>query len=97
MVNNTVNGKKIGSAAGENDKVKFNYFVCGKKNEKEKMDAKVNNSKRSISLIETLRENGQIIEETSQYVSIKAYPGGNPNKNRNSEDNKEKHSEDITH
>ena len=32
MVNNTVNGKRIGKAAGEDDKVKFNYFVCGKKN-----------------------------------------------------------------
>lgn len=91
MVNNTVNGKRIGKAAGEDDKVKFNYFVCGKKNEKEKMDAKNNKNKPSISIIESLRENGQIIEETSKYVSIKAYPGGNPNKD------KTKSSEDITH
>lgn len=96
MVNNTVNGKKIGKAAGENDKIKFNYYACGK-NEKGKMDAKENEKRPSISIIESLRENGQIIEETSKYVSIKAYPGGNPNKNRNSNDNKEKHNEDITH
>ena len=91
MVNNTVNGKKIGSAAGKDDKLKFNYFACGKKNEKEKMDSKVNSVKPSISLIESLRENGEIINESSTYVSIKAYLGGNPNKN------KEQHREDITH
>lgn len=89
MVNNTVNGKKIGSAAGKDDKLKFNYFACGKKNEKEKMDAKENKKQPSISLIESLRENGDIINEGNSFVSIKAYPGGNPNK--------EKHSEDITH
>lgn len=89
MVNNTVNGKKIGSAAGKDDKLKFNYFACGKKSEKEKLDAKENNARPSISLIDSLRENGDIINESSSYVSIKAYPGGNPNK--------EKHSEDITH
>ena len=86
MVNNTVNGKKIGSAAGKDDKLKFNYFTCGKKSEKEKMDAKINKVKPSISLIESLRENGEIINESSTFVSIKAYPGGNPNKERNSED-----------
>ena len=89
MVNNTVNGKKIGSAAGKDDKLKFNYFACGKKSEKEKLDAKENNARPSISLIDSLRENGDIINESSSYVSIKAYPGGNPNK--------EKHSEDRTH
>ena len=31
MVNNTVNGKKIGSAAGKDDKIKFNYFALWKK------------------------------------------------------------------
>ena len=89
MVNNTVNGKKIGSAAGKDDKLKFNYFSCGKKSEKEKMDAKINNAKPSISLIDSLRENGEIVNESSTFVSIKAYPGGNPNK--------EKHSEEIIH
>ena len=53
------------------------------------MDAKINNVKPSISLIDSLRENGEIVNESSTFVSIKAYPGGNPNK--------EKHSEDITH
>lgn len=89
MVNNTVNGKKIGSAAGKDDKIKFNYFACGKKNEKEKIDTKTNNSKTSISLIETLRKNGEIINENNTYVSIKTYQGGNPNK--------EKHSRDMIH
>ena len=91
MVNNTVNGKKIGSAAGKDDKIKFNYFACGKKNQKEKMDTKINSAKPSISLIESLRENGEIINETSTYVSIKVYPEGNPNKN------KEKHNKEVTH
>ena len=91
MVNNTVNGKKIGSAAGRDDKLKFNYFACGKKSEKEKLDAKKNASRPSISLIDSLRENGDIINEGSSFVSIKAYPGGNPNKN------KQKHSDDMTH
>ena len=91
MVNNTVNGKKIGSAAGKDDKLKLNYFACGKKSEKEKLDAKENKTKPSISLIESLRENGEIINENSAYVAIKAYSGGNPNKNKN------KQSEDITH
>ena len=86
MVNNTVNGKKIGSAAGIEDKIKFNYFACGKKNEKEKIDAKSNNVKPSISLIESLRENGEIINENSEYVTIKAYPSGNPNKEKQNED-----------
>ncbi len=91
MVNNTVNGKKIGNAAGVEDKIKFNYFACGKKSEKEKIDSKTNKAKPSIALIDSLRENGEIINENSEYVAIKAYPGGNPNKN------KEKQSEDLTH
>ena len=80
MVNNTVNGKKIGSAAGKDDKLKFTYFACGKKNEKEKekekMDAKRNESKPEISLIDSLRKNGGLVAETGSYVAIKAYPGG---------------------
>ena len=90
MVNNTVNGKKIGSAAGKDDKVKFTYFACGKKNEKEKVDAKENKDKPSISIAEFFREE-DVIEETTTHLVIKAYPGGNPNKN------KEKQSEDMTH
>ena len=61
-----------------------NSTVTGKK-----LDAKINGAKPSISLISSLRKNGQIINETSEYVSIKAYPGKNPNK--------VKKSEDITH
>lgn len=91
MVNNTVNGKKIGNAAGIEDKIKFNYFACGKKSQKEKMDVKKNNTKDSISLIESLRVNGEIVNENSKYVTIKAYLGRNPNKN------KEKNSDEIAH
>lgn len=92
MVNSTVNGKKIGEAAGKDDKVKFTYSLCGKRNPKEKgLDTKINKNKPTISLIDSLREEGQIIEETEKYVSIKAYPGGNPNRSRT------KNSEDMIH
>lgn len=90
MVNNTVNGKKIGSAAGKDDKLKFTYFACGKKNEKEKMDAMENKKKPSIRIADFFRKE-DIIEETCDHIVVKAYPGGNPNKKQ------EKQSEDITH
>lgn len=86
MVNSTVNGKKIGSAAGKDDKIRLNYCICGKKSKEKGLDAKVNGAKSSISLISSLRENGQIINETSEYVAIKAYNGKNPNKEKKSED-----------
>lgn len=86
MVNNTVNGKKIGVAAGKDDKVRLTYSLCGKRNTEKGIDTKINNAKPTISLIETLRKDGQIVEETSQYVTIKAYQGTNPNKEKNSED-----------
>ena len=53
------------------------------------MDTKINEKKPTISIIESLRNEGQIVSETSEYVSIKAYPGTNPNK--------EKQTEDLTH
>lgn len=86
MADSTVNGKKypdkiIEGAAGKMNKVKFAYFACGKgPNEKEKMKAKENKIQPSISLIDSLRKDGQIINETNEYVSIKAYSGENPNK-----------------
>lgn len=90
MVNNTVNGKKIGSAAGEDDRLKFNYFACGKKSEKEKMDSMENKKQPSIRIADFFRKE-DIIEETPDYIVVKTYPGRNPNKN------KEKQSEDMTH
>ena len=89
MVNSTVNGKKIGEAAGKYDKIKLTYAICGKRNNEKGLDAKANEKNPTISLIESLRKNGQIVAETEEYVSIKAYSGENPNK--------EKHSEDLTH
>lgn len=76
MVNNTVNGKKIGTPAGKDDKVKFTYASFGKRSLEKKMDAKRNESKPEISLIDSLRKNGELVEETGSYVAIKAYPGG---------------------
>ena len=85
MVNNTVNGMRIGRAAGKDDKVNFNYYACGKKSEKHKMDAKENKAKPSISIADFFRKE-DIIEETSTHLVIKAYPGGNPNKERMNEE-----------
>ena len=85
MVNNTVNGKKIGKAAGKDDKVSFNYYACGKKSEKNKMDAKKNEAKPSISIADFFRK-ADIIEVTPTHLVIKAYPGGNPNKARNDDE-----------
>ena len=76
MVNNTVNGKKIGTPAGKDDKVKFTYASFGKRSLEKKMDAKRNESKQEISLIDSLRKNGELVAETGSYVAIKAYPGG---------------------
>ena len=73
----------------EDDKVKLTYSLCGKRNPKEKrLDTKINKNKPTISLIDSLRKAGKIVRETEKYVSIKAYPGGNPNRDRteNSED-----------
>lgn len=88
MVNNTVNGKKIGSAAGKDDKVKLTYVSFGNREKGQKIEIGRSDTN---PLIDNLRKNGQIVEETSEYVSMKAYPGGNPNKN------KEKQSEGISH
>ena len=61
MVNNTVNGKKIGTPAGKDDKVKFTYSSVGKRSLEKEMDAKVNEKKPEISLIDSLSVNIAII------------------------------------
>ena len=35
-----------------------------------------NKKQPSISLIDSLRKNGELVAETGSYVAIKAYPGG---------------------
>lgn len=74
MVNNTVNGEKIGIPAGINDNVKVTYCDFGKK-EKERINV---GKSGSNPLIKSIRDNGDLSVETSTYVAIKAYPGGNP-------------------
>ena len=76
MVNNTVNGKKIGTSAGKEDKIKFTYASFGKRSLEKEIDAKINEKKPEISLIDSLRKNGELIAETGSYVAIKDYPGG---------------------
>ena len=79
MVSNTVNGKKIGKAAGKQAKIKFNYYACGKRSEKEKMDAMENKQQPSIRIADFFRKE-DIIEETTSHLVIRAYPGRNPKK-----------------
>lgn len=76
MVNNTVNGKKIGTPAGKYDKVKFTYSSVGKRSQEKGLDAKLNAKNPEISIIDFLRQNGDIVAETGSYVAIKAYNGG---------------------
>lgn len=72
MVNNTVNGKKIGKAAGQNDRTIITATAI--KQKEKNLDA--------ISIISK-----PTIMHAGQFVTIKAYPGGNPNKEvRNSEE-----------
>lgn len=95
MVNSTVNGKKypdkiIERHADKTDKLKFNYYACGKEPDPSKeMKAMQNSKKPSIPLIDSLRKNGQITKETSEYVAIKLSDGRNQNT--------DKKTEDITH
>ena len=73
MVNNTVNGKKIGKAAGKND---LNVITVTAVKEKGKeLDAK---GKAVIKPFELMK--------AGEFVSIKAYPGGNPSKARKEEE-----------
>ncbi len=67
MVNNTVNGKKIGHAAGINDVTVINIMETQKENKQ--LTAKNKVSREVMNLL-----------HAGEFVSIKAYPGGNPNK-----------------
>ena len=82
MVNNTVNGKKIGNAAGYKDATRILAEGIYQKNrDKKELGVQTNISIPTISLI-----------QTGEFVSIKAYPGGNPNKVQTN-----KREEDLTH
>ena len=67
MVNNTVNGKKIGHAAGINDVTVINIMETQK--EEKELIAKNKATRGVMDLL-----------HAGEFVSIKAYPGGNPNK-----------------
>ncbi len=83
MVNNTVNGKKIGHAAGLNDITVLNVMQAEK--EDKELTAKNPTSRK---VMEQLMHAGE-------FVSIKAYPGGNPNKVKSTK--KVEQNEDLTH
>lgn len=90
MLENTVNEsdrrypKEITERCADiTDTLRYNYIECGKESdEKKKMSAKENPIQPSISLIERLRRNGEIVAETDVSASIKVYPGGKPNPNK---------------
>lgn len=82
MANSTVNDEKerrypkeITERAGDSsDNLKFVYIACGKEvDENKKMKAKKNKKQPEYSLIDHLRENGEIVVETDKTASIKVY------------------------
>ena len=83
MVNNTVNGKKIGHAAGRKDVTILNVMQA----QKEDKELTASNAV-SRNVMEQLMHAGE-------FVSIKAYPGGNPNKVKSTK--KVEQNEDLTH
>ena len=84
MVNNTVNGKKIGKAAGVNDITMLNIMQIHKERSKE-LTAENPTSRKVME---------QLIH-AGEFVSIKAYPGGNPKKEKLTK--REIKNEDLTH
>jgi len=82
----TVNGRKypkeiIDRNWDGTEKIKNNYVNCGP-DEKSKLKAEPD----SVALIESLRRNGQISNETMEYVAVKVYPGGMPKKEKEIKD-----------
>lgn len=82
MGNHTVNDEKerrypeeiTERPANGSDNLKIVYVACGKElDEKKKMKAKKNERQPEYSLIDHLRENGEIVEETDKSASIKVY------------------------
>ena len=82
MVNNTVNGKKIGHAAGREDITILNVMQTQKDN------------KELIASNPTSRKVMEQLIHAGEFVSIKAYPGGNPKKTKAT---KKKDNQDLTH
>ena len=73
MVNNTVNGRKIGSSAGIKDATILTVTAVAK--EQRELTARGN---KKISV-------GELIK-AGEFLSIKAYPGGNPKRRRENEE-----------
>lgn len=73
MVNNTVNGKKIGKVAGSQNRAKIVATAIQQDRQKE-LEAQ---GKINISTVDLIH--------AGEFISIKAYPGGNPNKNKDNE------------
>ena len=71
MVNNTVNGRKIGSSAG----IKDATILTAVAKEQRELTARGN---KKISV-------GELIK-AGEFLSIKAYPGGNPKRRRENEE-----------
>ena len=77
MVNNTVNGVKIGTAAGRDKK----FEICStavQKGRREKGITVTNN--QGIETLAMLFMPEGVIKETCAYIAIKAQDGGKPQK-----------------
>lgn len=85
MTNNTVNGEKIGKAAGENDVTWLQFINFGNKSKEDKT-IDVGGHNKTNPVIENLKKTNQVVRETETYVAFKALDGGNPNKSKKSEE-----------
>ena len=76
MVNNTVNGKKIGKAAGYKDKTIIVAEQIKQLDGNKKELSVPKHVDRNILTISNLVSKEDIVNETAEFISIKAYPGG---------------------
>lgn len=95
MVNSTVNGKKIGNAAGQNDNAKITACEIIQKSKDELQEEWTLDAKGILhkKVMESLNQKMDLNDKES-YMVIRAYAGGNPKKAKSNRE--EKHSEDLT-
>ncbi len=86
MAESTVNERRFPKEIIDTDGIKDKKLdVCCidlKPNEKCKIRVEKNEKKPSAPFIEASRRDGQISNETKEYVAVKVYPGGKPKKEK---------------